>query len=466
MATTVPYKDKNGKIISYQIQVFRGRDSSGKKLKPFTMSWKIPETYKSDKAIQKALDKVVGEFEFQCKMGSHSIDRKTFAEYANYYIELKERDSETKSIDFYNSLLPRLCKEFGNIRLSELNQEHLNRFYLKLQNSDVRNDKKAIANDKLLSIKKAMKMTHRQLCDLTGLCDNTVRLACQQKKVAMSTAEKISTAFSMNLLDLFILVTPNDAIGLSGKSINHYHTFIHALLENARRDGIININVAELASPPKIKKHDADFFEIDEILAIRCALDSEPLKYRIAIYLLIDSGVRRGELIGIRWKSVDFINGLIKIDNNTQYSKSRGLYSTTPKNDEVRTISIAPEIMKSLKGYKIEQQKFRMQTGLESFNEEGYLFIQENGNVMNPSTINHWMKKFAARNNLPHIYPHKFRHSQASILYASGVDIVTISGRLGHKQVSTTQNIYSHIMKDSDQKASEAIANALYRNKA
>lgn len=466
MATVSPYKDKDGKIISYQIQVFRGRDGLGKKLKPYVMQWKVPETFKSDKAIQKALDKVVGEFEAECKRGSVSIDRRTFEEYTNYYIELKKRDSETKSIDFYNSLLPRLYEEFGHVRLSELSQEHLNKFYLRLQNSDVRNDKKAVATDKLLNIKKALKLTHRQLCKLSGLSENTVRLACQQKKIALSTAEKISAAFNKDMSDLFIMVSYNDSIGLSPKTINHYHTFVHTILEGARRDGIVNINVADLASPPKIKKHEAEFFEIDEIIDIRLALDSEPLKYRIAVYLLIDSGIRRGELIGIRWKSVDFVNGTIRIDNNIQYSKESGLYATTPKNDEIRTLSIAPEIMKALKGYKKEQQKFRMQTGIEEFNEEGYLFIQENGNVMNPSSINHWMNRFAMRNNLPHIHPHKFRHSQASILYASGVDAVTISSRLGHKQVSTTQNIYSHIMKDSDKKASEAIADALYRHRA
>lgn len=103
--------------------------------------------------------------------------------------------------------------------------------------------------------------------------------------------------------------------------------------------------------------------------------------------------------------------------------------------------------------------------GDSDYNKDGYLFIQENGTVMHPSTLNHWVKGFETRHNLPHVYPHKFRHSQAIILYASNVDIVTISKRLGHKQVSTTQNIYAHLMKGSDRKASDAIADALYNEK-
>lgn len=84
---------------------------------------------------------------------------------------------------------------------------------------------------------------------------------------------------------------------------------------------------------------------------------------------------------------------------------------------------------------------------------------------MSPNTINEWMIDFSDRLGM-HIHPHKFRHSQASILYASGVDIVTISKRLGHKQVSTTQNIYAHMMEKSDKEASDKIADILFRNQA
>lgn len=81
MATAIPYKDKNGNIVSYQIQVFRGRDSTGKKLKPYTESWKVPETYKSEKTIKKALEKAMGAFETECKAGQVSIDNSTLSEY-------------------------------------------------------------------------------------------------------------------------------------------------------------------------------------------------------------------------------------------------------------------------------------------------------------------------------------------------------------------------------------------------
>lgn len=100
---------------------------------------------------------------------------------------------------------------------------------------------------------------------------------------------------------------------------------------------------------------------------------------------------------------------------------------------------------------------------MKKYNPEDYLFVQEDtGNVMSPNTLNQWMIRFSKKVGL-HIHPHKFRHSQASILFAAGVDVVTVSKRLGHSQVSTTQNIYAHILEKSDKAASDAISQLIFK---
>lgn len=475
MANITPIKDKNGNITSYRIRVYRGKDANGKQLKPFTKNWKVPDTYKSEKAIQKALEKVAGEFEASCKRGDVSADRRTFEEYANYYIQLCERDCKVTTIDFYNSLMPLIHNEIGSIRLNQLTPEHLNRFYLKLQNEDVKRDHKALAKDYLLQLRKTEGTKSKTLVEKTGLCDNTIRLAFKPKNIAVESAEKIAKYYNKPVNDLFDISTSGK--GLSPKYINHYHSFIHTVLEHAVKEGCVNRNIADQATPPKKPRHEAQFFEIEEILKIKATLDKEPMKYRIATYLLIDTGIRRGELIGIRWKSVDFDKCTIRIENNVVYTKKCGLVAHTPKSDECRTVNIAPELVPLLKAYK-KQQKFeasirmshitddiQRQKAIKEYNPEGYLFIQESGKVMNPNSINEWMIDFSERLGM-HIHPHKFRHSQASILYASGVDIVTISKRLGHKQVSTTQNIYAHMMEKSDKEASDKIAAILFRDQA
>lgn len=466
MARIQPIKNKDGKIISYQIRVFRGKDASGKELKPYSTTWKIPSTYKTESAIQRGLQKAISEFEAECRQGNVTVDKRTFSEYADYFLELKKRDCKIKSIDFYQRLLPRINEEIGCIRLSNLTPENLNKFYLKLESPNVRQDRKAIAKDGLLTLKQQNKLTHAKIEMLSGLSSNTIRLAFQQKKISVESAEKIANVFSKKITEIFDITVGGNGKGLSSKYIRHYHNLIHDILELALMEGIVPRNVANMATPPKAEKHEAEFFEIEEILDIRNALQKAPRKYQIMLYLLIETGCRRGELVGIRWKSIDFTENTITIENNIQWTKELGLYEETPKNHEIRTITVAPEIIKCLKQYKMEQQQEKLLRGIPDYNASGYLFIQDNGMPMNPSTLNHWLKKFETENNLPHIHPHKFRHSQASILYASGVDVVTISKRLGHKQVSTTQNIYAHLLKESDKKASDAIANALYRNQA
>ena len=86
------------------------------------------------------------------------------------------------------------------------------------------------------------------------------------------------------------------------------------------------------------------------------------------------------------------------------------------------------------------------------------MFCQDNGLPMHPDTATGWMKSFSERHNLPHINPHAFRHTMASMLYYSHVDTISISRRLGHAQPSTTSNIYAHVIADADQKNAEILA--------
>lgn len=461
MATAIPYKDKNGRIVSYQIQVFRGRDSTGKKLKPYTESWKVPVTYKSEKAIQKALEKAMGEFETKCKEGRVSIDTSTLSEYCRYYIKLKSGNKK-KSIAFYNSLLPRIDEEIGNIRIDKLKAKDLDEFYQKLQQEGARKDTKAVSKDNLIAERNRLKFTNKMLSDLTGLTPTTVGIAMKKRHVNLLTAEKLSAALGKNVTYFFDIIHLGDKDGLAAKTISHYHTFIHAVLEMAQKKGDLAINIASRATPPTIEKKEAEFLEVDEIIKVRTALENYPMKYRVMICLLADTGIRRGELFGIKWDSINFAENEILIDRNIQRVKGVGLYSDTPKGRKSRVVSISEEMTALLKEYQQYQKKELAYIEEPGYNSEGYLFIQANGNVMDPNSLNHWIINFRKKENLPRIYPHKFRHSQASILLYAGIDIVTIAGRLGHAQSSTTGNIYGHILQHADRRASDAISKALY----
>lgn len=470
MANISAIKSKDGKITGYRIRVFKGEDLNGKK-QFFSKNWTIPKSYKSDKAIQAALSKVVGEFETQCKRGEVSTDNHTFSEFSRYYIETK--DLKPASERFYNSLLPLTDPEIGMVKLKDLTPQHLDHLYKKLQTADVKRDAKATPSEKVVSLLRGQKIKRKDQSAAIGISENTLRECLKQNNVSVETAGRIATYLNHPVNDLFVIATSGE--GLSPKYIGHVHSFICSVLEFALKRGYVFRNVALQVTPPKKPKTEAEFFELDEVLTIREALKAEPLKYQIATYLLIDTGMRRGELVGLRWKSFDLENCTVKVDNNVQYLEGKGLVIGTPKSDRFRTISIAPELIPMLERYRQEQKTqtairfssienvITRHNAIKAYNPEGYLFIQESGKVMNPNALNQWMIKFSKKVGL-HIHPHKFRHGQASLLIAAGVDVVTVSKRLGHSQVSTTQNIYSHLLEKSDRAASDTLSALIFRN--
>lgn len=464
MASVTPRKNKAGEIISYQIEVYRGRDATGKKLKPYSMNWPVPEGWKNS-SITRELNKVAGQFESDCKAGKIAIDMKTFEEYSSYFMTLKERDCKHRTVKRYRELLTEINQEIGHLKLDGITAAHLNRFYLRLQYEGTRKDQKATPKPILQSIKSERNLTAKKLAEVAGLSDKTTLAVFQGKNISLGSADKIATALDFKRETLFKVAALKPDQGLSAVTVNHYHRLIHAILQQAVKEGLVIRNVAESATPPKSPKKEAEFFEIDEVIAIGQALKMEPIKWQAITNLLVDTGARRGEIMGLKWGAIDFKNCEIRIENNLQYTSEKGIYDESPKTEDYRTISIAKPVMDLLKELRKEQLVDQLQLGTY-WHQTDYCFVRDNGMPMHPDSINSWLSAFSARHNLPHIHPHKFRHTQASILYYAGMDPVTISKRLGHSDISTTQDIYSHLLKNSDRKASDVLEKILYEKNA
>ena len=95
--------------------------------------------------------------------------------------------------------------------------------------------------------------------------------------------------------------------------------------------------------------------------------------------------------------------------------------------------------------------------------DSDYVFTRDDGGIMNPGNITQWLANFSKKYDLPPIHPHKLRHTMASLLISNGTDVLTVSKRLGHAQVSTTTDIYSHKIKEADERAAESIADVVLR---
>lgn len=175
------------------------------------------------------------------------------------------------------------------------------------------------------------------------------------------------------------------------------------------------------------------------------------------------TGCRRGEIVGLKWDKVNWDDSTILVDTTLLYSPDKGVYESDTKTHAARTIKLPKETMDLLRQYRVWQLETRLANG-DRWQLSPYIFTRECGGAMSPETLSNYLKQFERRYGLPHIHAHKFRHSMASVLYFSGADPVSISKRLGHAQVSTTQDIYSHLIQQADTQSAERIADAVFRS--
>lgn len=248
---------------------------------------------------------------------------------------------------------------------------------------------------------------------------------------------------------------------LSPKTIRHYHTLLTTMLTHAVQWQFIKDNPAKHVEPPRLKKKEAKHLDEVQVLEIIEKLNSEPLKYKLMTLLAIYGGLRRGEISGLRWQDVDTKNNTITISQTTQYVHGVGTIVKDPKTEtSIRTISM-PEFFRDmfkLLEWQQEEDKKKLQ---ELWHDSDFVFKQDDGKGIFPDTLPKWFKKFLVRHELPIINFHGLRHTNASLLIAQKLDLVTISKRLGHSDTSITTNIYGHLIKSIDRMASDTLENLL-----
>lgn len=458
MANIRKIEGKNG--VSYKITVTQGRDLEGKQIRHY-MTWTPPHKM-TERQMQKAVEVAAMEFEKSATLGYQVDNRQTFAEYAAYVLDLKEREgAKYRTIERYKELMERINPAIGHIKLPDLRPRHLNNFYKNLGEPGIsKQEAHAQARVDLAALLKEKKLTRAKVAELSGVSATTITTACQKKRIALTTAEVIAKAIRKDVAELFEIEAGQSQ--LSNKTILEHHRLIHTILTQAEKEMLVQYNAAAKATPPKAAKKEVNYFQPEDIVKIREALDKEPLKWKVATHLLLITGCRRGEVMGLRWDRVDFANSKIKIDTNLLYSAKRGIYEDTTKTGTVRFIKLPTETMELLRQYRRWYMELKIKNG-DRWQDTGFLFVKENGEPMIPDGITAWLSEFSKQHDLPHINPHAFRHTMASILINSGKDVVSVSKRLGHAKVSTTTDIYSHIIMEADEQASECLADVMLR---
>ena len=401
MPSITPRKNKDGEIISYTIRVYHGYDSQGKRLKPYTMTYKHAPNMTA-KQIEKELQKISLDFEERCKKGiAGNAERITLEEFSKIYLESKVKTLSPSTYEFYeraieNKILPAL----GFHKVNQIKPPHIQAFI-------------------------------NQLCGLS-----------KQKRDGTQDSEPLKAA-----------------------TVRRYLTVVQSIFKFAVKQNIIDSSPAkaELLEVPRVVTPKIEIFTKQEAAEILSLLELEDIQFQVFIQLAIMTGARRGELTALKFSDFDYVNNKVTIERVAVKLKGKPTQIKAPKDYEVRTVAVNPYCIDLVRLLRAEKDK-QAETFGNQWYEHDWLFTQDNGEIMNPQTPTKQFSKFLERNHLKHRKLHSLRHTSATLLLYGGVNIKQVQEHLGHGDITTT-NKYLHYISEADEQAANVLQDMLITRK-
>jgi integrase len=239
--------------------------------------------------------------------------------------------------------------------------------------------------------------------------------------------------------------------GLADLTRLHLHRVTHRMLGHAVQWGIVTRNVATMVDAPRVRAQEIEVLSPAEMQAVIEKLRGRSL-YPIAAVALA-TGMRRGELLALRWQDVDLDGAALRVERALEQTKRGGLVFKSPKSRYGRrTISLPPSTVAELRAHRKAQAEQRLALGLGKAPEGALVFAAWNGSTRSPNALTKdWSLAMKAA-GLKATF-HSLRHTHASTLIASGLDVLTISRRLGHGSPAITLGVYGHLFKPDDRAA-------------
>jgi integrase len=228
-------------------------------------------------------------------------------------------------------------------------------------------------------------------------------------------------------------------------------------LADAERQGIVPRNMADLASPPSNKSAKAPEATVWSVEELETFLDQirdhwlHPL-----VYLVGYTGLRRGEVCGLRWSDVDLEAGRLHVRQQAQNVKGQIEFHDLKTDNARRSVALDAHTVAVLRAHRKTQAEWRLAVG-PGWHDLGLVFTHADGRAFDPGSITKTFFALVKRSGLPHVNIHGLRHSHGSHLLMAGVPALTVSKRLGHSSVVFTQDRYGHLLPDSQDAVVAAI---------
>ncbi len=242
---------------------------------------------------------------------------------------------------------------------------------------------------------------------------------------------------------------------LAPKTVRNLHIALRRSLADAERFGLVSRNVATLVKAPSVTRREFTVWTADDVRTFLASVSDDRLN---ALYrVLIATGMRRGEALGLRWSSVDLDGRRLNVERALTVVDSEVMWSAPKTARSRRSISIDPDTVAALRAHRKRQLVERVAAG-DAWNDEGLVFCNELGGTLHPDRFTRRFVSASKRAGLPTIRLHDLRHTWATLALQAGIHPKIVSERLGHATTGITLDIYSHVQPSLDAEAAVVVA--------
>ncbi|GEL14042.1 tyrosine-type recombinase/integrase [Lapidilactobacillus mulanensis] len=287
-----------------------------------------------------------------------------------------------------------------------------------------------------------------------GMFDNHILPALGKYRIRTITIAQIQRAV-------------NDWFKIAARNYKRWYNYVVDVFEFAIKHGYLEKNVAKLITVPKKRESAGDkfenFWDKDQLAEFFSYLDPtlEMEKYTLfRVYAFC--GVRRGEALALTWNDISFKDSTMRINKTlTQGEKGRQIIQAPKTRNSRRTIDLDPKTLNDLKEWKTIQKRKYLMLGFNTLQPNQLIFANNKNGYKSLNTPAKWLKSIRVAHNLTKVTVHGFRHSHCSALFSAGATIKEVQMRLGHADVATTLNIYTHVTKNQNKEVANKLAHYL-----
>lgn len=461
-----PNYNKKNEIISYRLMA-SGKDPYTGENKVYTKTWKVDKKL-STKEIKRELQHVELEFDKEVERISNGIQIKEnkimFEDFANDWLE-EIINYNNQSYSFYNRAkqnLKVIIPFFKNYILTSISPMLVQEFYNHLC-SRTYTKQIALVKKSVNDLINEQNLIKTKVANDIGIARLTLRLASTiGKRINIKTARAICKYFDIDINKYFD-IKKEDC--LYAKATNaSIRTTLVMILGKAKKLRLVEHNFASkdftkpITGTTKIKQ----VYNEDEAREfVKTALSLDNIKYKTIVLFPILHGLRRCEIAGLQWQDIDFEKQVIHIERDIIYNSTFGVQETLTKTDSSkRVLPLTNTMLNVLKEYKIWYEEQKNIHG-DLWNKSEFLFLQDDGKVINPCSITQIIQKFEAINGFKNVPVHSLRHTCITLQLLAGIPIKVVSQMAGHADEKITLEIYTHMLRNQDKSASVIYNNFL-----